>query len=428
MTSETPMIKFTSGQILPDGRILDLISGHNPDSPLRLVAWDGESATISENFSGQKCTYSASECQPALLRAIRLPSHYAGYGSTRKLFISLATSLKDCSGVSVPESWLLAAFCLSTWVADRLLVAPELAIVAGDQATGIDLLRLLHSLCRRSLLLAEVTTGVLQALPADLPLTLLVGDGTMKRNVERLLRVTNYRGVHVPVKGRLMLLHGSKAILRTSQTSLENVGEGAIRISLDSCSRSLELTDGRLDEIAAFFQPRMLMYRLKNLKTVAESDIDVSTLSRSTARLARELAARFPADKDLAREVTELLRPQDEDLRAQCFLDSNYVLTEVLLAEIHSRNRNRLRVDELAKDLSAHLRSRGEIRDWTAEQLGWRLSQLGIPRASDREGRYVAVNLENSRRVHAIARDLAPDIPASPGCPECLPHDELSSP
>ena len=156
MTEES-IVQFTSGRILPDGRILDLISGDNPDLPLRLVACDGGSATVSDHFIGPTCTYRASKCDPALIRAIRLPSSCAGYGSTKKLFTSLATSLKDCLGVSVAEGWLLAAFCLSTWVADRLLVAPELEICAADQAQGIDLLRVLHSVCRHSLLLAELT-------------------------------------------------------------------------------------------------------------------------------------------------------------------------------------------------------------------------------------------------------------------------------
>ena len=170
------------------------------------------------------------------------------------------------------------------------------------------------------------------------------------------------------------------------------------------------------------------MYRLKNLKSVAESDIDVSNFSRSTGRLARTLAACFPADKNLAREVVAMLQPQDEDLRAQRFLDIDYALTEILLGEIHCHNRNRLRVDELAKNLSAHLRSRGEIRDWTPEQLGWRLNHLGIPRATDREGRYVAVNLETVV-VFTLSREiLRRTYLQVPGCPECLPHEELGSP
>ena len=147
-------VKFTSGQILPDGRILDLISGHNPDSPPRLVAWDGKSATIAEHFFGQDCTYAASDFNPALLYAIRLPIHSVGYGSTRKLFISLATSFSECSGVSMSDSWLLAAFCLSTWVSDRLLVAPELAIIADDQAKGIAV-----AACASLALSALVTVG-----------------------------------------------------------------------------------------------------------------------------------------------------------------------------------------------------------------------------------------------------------------------------
>jgi hypothetical protein len=301
-----------------------------------------------------------------------------------------------------------------------LPMVPSLAIYTPDQGQGIDLLRVLHCVCRRPLMLAEVTRGGLRSLAPGFMMTLLVGDGKLRPNLQRLLRAANYRGLHIiGNRGAVVDLPGPRAILCDPEAN--DLGDGVIQISLSPMLPSPELDEPHLDDIANNFQPRLLMYRLKNCAKIREPQVDVSQFTIATRRLAHALAACFPGDPDLAREVIALLGPQDNEIRAQRFLDVNYVIAEILLGEIHKGKRSRVKIEDLAKDVTALVRSRGELKDYSAEEIGWKLKALNIPKQTNTSGRQVPLDRHTSRRVHILAR--AYDLPCSkPGetfCPDC---------
>ena len=208
-----------------------------------------------------------------------------------------------------------------------------------------------------------------------------------------------------------------------------NLGDGVIQISLAPSSQWPALDEQRLDEIASDFQPRLLMYRLKNCAKVRESQVDVSQFTSAIRPLARALASCFPEDSELARDTMQLLRLQDDEIRAQRFLDVTCIIVEILWGQIHSREQKQVRVENLAKDVNALLRSRGEIVEYSAEEVGWRLKRLSIPRHADTSGRQVLLDRDTSRRVHRWAQIY--DLPCSQhvgiGCPDCAAPGSLAS-
>jgi len=162
------------------------------------------------------------------------------------------------------------------------------------------------------------------------------------------------------------------------------------------------------------------MYRLKNASKVGASRVDMSKFTFATRLLARTLAGCFPEDAELARDIVQLLRPQDKEVREQRFFDVDCAVIEVLLGMIHHRKRA-VGVDELAKDVNALLRSRGEILEYSAEEVGWTLRGLNIPRHTTSSGREVLLGRETSQSVHRLAQ--AYGLPCSQrieaGCPDC---------
>jgi len=259
-------------------------------------------------------------------------------------------------------------------------------------------------------------------LPMHLSLTLLINDHGLRPNLQRLLRASCYRGLHSPGnRGGVVDLYGPKAILWESDDASDNFGDGVIQISLPPSSQGPALDEQRRQEIANDFQPRLLMYRLKNWAKVRESRVDVSELTVPTRRLACALAACFPGDPGLVRDTILLLRPQDEEIRSQRFLDVACVLVEILWGEIHSREHKQVSVSNLAKDANALLHSRGEFRDHSAEEVGWKLKRLCIPKHTDTSGRQVWLDRYTSRRVHQLAQTY--DLPCTQhvgdGCSDC---------
>jgi hypothetical protein len=163
------------------------------------------------------------------------------------------------------------------------------------------------------------------------------------------------------------------------------------------------------------------MYRLKNSGKLRESRVDVSKFTFATRQLARTIAACFPEDSELASDAVQLLRPQDEEVRGQRSCDVNCAIVEILWGILHDRKRREERVDELAKDVNALLRSRGETLTYSAEELGWKLRNLNIPRHSSSSGRQVLLGRDTSQSVHRLAH--AYGLPCAQrveaGCPDC---------
>jgi hypothetical protein len=414
---------ITPGEIFKDGEMIELVAGSSGLNKPELLLWNGSKATVGPRLERGGCVYEAPDLSPSLYRAMRLPSRSSGYGSARGLFAAIGDLFQHHLDLPERESNLLACFSISTWLADRLPTAPSLALSGPEQELGIDVLRLLSCVCRHPLMLAEVTPSGFRSLPMALGLTLLLNQQDLKPNLQRLFRASNYRGLLMPGnRGSVVDLYGPKAIFCGNDAAVDTLSGGVIRISVTpSQLQSSALTEQVQNEIADSFQPRLLLYRLKNSGKLHESQADVSTFTFATRQLARSLAVCFPEDSELARETIHLVQPQDEEVRGQRSRDVNCAIVEILWVTIHARKQGEVRVDELAKDVTALLRSRGEPHAYSPEEIGWKLKDLNIPRHTSRFGRQVLLGRDTSQSVHRLAR--AYDLPCSQreeaGCTDC---------
>jgi hypothetical protein len=410
---------ISAGEIFADCTMIELVSGSSGLDKPDFLLWNGKRATVGTHIKHGGRTYEVPELGPSVYRATRFPSRCKDYDSAGGLFASMADVFRERLDLPDRESSLLACFSISTWLADRLPTAPSLTIFGPDQELGIDVLRLLSCVCRHPLLLAEVTPSSFRSLPMQLSLTLLLDQQELKPNMQRLFRASSYRGLRVPGnRGRIVDLYGPKAIFCGTDAPVDTLGGGVIHVSVTpSQSQSFALDEQVQNEIANHFQPRLLMYRLKNYGKVCESRIEVSEFTFAMRQLARSVAMCFPEDAELARDAVQLLRPQDEEVRGQRSRDVNCAIVEILLGVIHQRKQRVVKVDELAKDLNALLQSRGELIEHSAEKIGWKLKGLNIKRHSDRCGRQVLLDRGTSQIVHRLAR--AYDLPS----PQCMQGD-----
>ena len=397
--------RTTTGEVFPDGAIIELVSGPAGTNKPNLLLWNRAVATIASELKHGEQAYAAPEITPSLYHALRLPAKYSEYGSLENLFSGIAELFRNYLGLSDRQSRLLAAFSLSTWVADRLPIAPGVVISAPDEASGIDVLRLLSCICRRPLLLAEVTASGFRTLPMHLGITLLINQQSMKPNLQRLLRASTFRGLHLPGdRGSVVDLFGPKAILCGSDADLNCLGDGALHVSIASSSLpSLIFDERKQDEISMEFQPRLLDYRLRNFATVNDSQVEVAEFTSAIRPLAGAFAKCLADDQKLAHDTVRLLRPQDDDVKGKRFLDVNCVVVEILWGLVHDPKRKSIQVEELAKYANALLRSRGELIEYSAEDIGWSLSKLNIRRHTTSSGRQISLSKDNGITVHQTA-------------------------
>ena len=420
--SRTSNAAFVSaGEMLPDGTMIELVSCPSHLDKPNLLLWRGRKANIGPRVEHGGCTYEAPKLDPILWRAMRLPAGCRDYGSARALFDGIRNLFQRHLGLPESESGLIASFAISTWLADRLPSAPGLTISGPDEELGVDVLLLLSCVCRHPFLLAALTPAAFRSLPMELALTLLLVQQDLKANMQILLRSSRYHGMHLAGnRGRVVDRYGATAIFCGNEAAVNHLGGGAIHVSLPpSQSQSCALDEHALNEIANHFQPRLLMYRLKSSGKVRESQVDVSELTFATGRLARTLAACFPEDSELARDTVRLLGPQDEDARLQRANSIECAIVEVLLGFIHEQKLTEMKVWDLADLANCLLRSRGEILEYSAEEVGWKLKGLDLVRHRTSSGSQIQFDRQTSQQVHRRARAYGLGSLRVETCSEC---------
>ena len=95
-----------------------------------------------------------------LSRHVRLPSSYALAAPTvRAILDELDSFLGRCLDLDERYRFLLSCFVLSTWMVDRLPVAPYIALVGLPRSGKSTALRALYLLCRRALITSDISSA-----------------------------------------------------------------------------------------------------------------------------------------------------------------------------------------------------------------------------------------------------------------------------
>ena len=408
----------TSGEIFADGSAIELVAarGNKP----ALLLWNGQEAIVSLQVEHGGRVYQAVELQPSILRATRFPSGAIDYGSTRRLFTELAGPFEHYIGFSEPEAALMARWSVTSWFPDCLSSLPTLSLSGHSMEHAINLFRLLHWCCRRPLMMANVTRDGFLSLPMTLRPTLLVNQPSLPNRLRSLWGESNYRGIFVPGNdGAVLDVTCAKAVFSGMET--QPWSDRSLRLTLPPAHRELPcMDDEEQARIADYFQPRLLMYRLRHLREVRESRFAITELRFPTNELARKLGACVQRDPELAAGVIPLLQAQDEGSLDSCNVDS--AIIEILWFRLHptanEASTTEIKVGDLTELTNTFLRSCGEILQYSPVEIGKRLACLGLIRRRRASGMFLLGDREMIRRIHRIARSFGVGK-VVPGCSEC---------
>ena len=205
---DQPVVR-TSAKVFPDGSILELV--RIPGGELNFLIWNGKSAKTAGKFLRQGETFAPLRIDPTILRLLQLPSNTANYGSTRKLFTEISALISRAQvGDFVAKVMSLCVF--ATWMADYLPVAPFLWIVAPPMTAVEPLLQVVHQLCRRSLVVSDISAARFRFLPADLRPTLIMEVCHQSRQVLSLLRASKWHRALIAADGKAVDAFGARIV------------------------------------------------------------------------------------------------------------------------------------------------------------------------------------------------------------------------
>ena len=413
----------TTAEVFSDGTALELIGLNSAPGQTALLHWDGCSATIGKELEVTGKIYQPPRLNSAFLRALRLPAHLSPYGSTRDLFADICKAFVQYTDLAESHVRQIGHFVLGDWLADRLSVAPFLFITAPLDTPRAQLLRLLSSLCRRPLMLAEVTPAILSSFGSLKP-TLLLDEPNLSGRIVRLLYATNIHGRFVLRKERVVDVFCAKVICsREPLCDAPRAGQ-ALQITLSPGGRQVPfLEDSVWERIADEFQSKLLQYRLTNLGKIRNPEIDLSELTVPMQDVARALASCVVDDEELQDGIVRLLRERNQEIIFDHSSELGVVILESLLFCCHKDGRSQVLCGELCDISNTIWAQRGASQTTTPESVGWKLRGLDLrTEPIDGAGKGLRLTEAVRARIHVLARAYrAPSLrpTAQEGCPHC---------
>jgi precorrin-6x reductase len=126
-------------------------------------------------------------------------------------------------------------------------------------------------------------------------------------------------------------------------------------------------------------------------------------------------------NSELALAVFPLLQQQSVVVRGNSDSEFDSAIAEVLVAMVHKKDSSRVVVKKIAESVNTILAVRGEIVEYSPEDVGRRLRILGIVTKRSGGGKYVLLCHETSLLAHRLARtyDVPSLVNAVHGCPDC---------
>jgi hypothetical protein len=402
-STKDPVPTETSGEVFTSGAMLELVRNSDPDQ-IKLAHWDGSSTSICTRVDLDGRTFVPPALNDDVLRMINLPSNAADYGSTAALFDDLRRLFQEHPGLS-EEGASKVAFCaLASWFPES--TPPLLLVSAPDASESRLLLEQLRCVCRRSVIIGDVTRSGMWSLPLSLRPTIIIARPKPTKDLLPILRVMSQPGARVPQRGQLLDVFCPVVLCMENPISDSWLLESSVQVELmATATRFPKIAPRALQEISRDFQAKLLAYRLRNFVKIQHSTFDAPQLAFPTREIARVLGDCIVDDHEPQSRVISLLEKQDEDVRVRRTTSFEAVVVEAALVFCHEKKkRDWAYVAEFATVANAILEGRGEQIKLEPRAVGDILRSVGLfTRRLGCAGRGVLLVSEIRRKIHELA-------------------------
>jgi hypothetical protein len=417
---------------LEDGSLVELVE--DPKDPLHtlLAVWKDGHLEYTDQLEHNGRIFVPLQRKGEILKRVRLPREAKSYESVQSLRTEIRALLKRCVVLDYWYTAVLPHFVLSTWLVDRLPVAPYLSVVGLPQSGKTTLLKVLSLVCRRPLLTADITSAAFYQACSQLMPTLLIDEaGTHQSNrvLRHLLRVGTTRDVVAMRKNQSFHAYGAKAISWLEPPEDPALNSRCILVPMFEANNSslARPTDPALEEQAARLQAQLLQFRLDKYKSVELPNIPGAESLRPRARdLLTCLAAPCAENPNTFEYLLWFFKRQAEFTKEPLSLPEDAVLRALFYLAHQRLGPEKVVVGDLTHMVNKLLARTGERFRLSPRKVGAVLTSLGfIYRQRTNLGWTVWLDRSQQKRVHELAQAhgmerFKLDLPVSTEeCPLC---------
>jgi hypothetical protein len=148
-----------------------------------------------------------------------------------------------------------------------------------------------------------------------------------------------------------------------------------------------------------------------------------TNLNFRTRRLRATWQLVSKGNPDIAQAIAVILQRQIQDAQARRGCDVNMAILEVIWAPLHETKE--ITVNEITGLTNALLRCRGEVLEYSAVEIGWRLRNLGFYRNRNASGMVLRFSQEHSFIVHQLMQRFALSLSTANDCPYCIQPEAI---
>src|SRR5271156_1655164 len=413
---------------LPDGTLLDTIEDPNNPARTLLAVYRNQSVRYADQFEadGRVCVPISRTTE--ILRHVRFSRGAKPYKSSDYLLGALGKVIIRCLDISEAQWLLLACFILSTWLPEKLPVAPYLALVGLPRSGKTTTLRLLDLLCRRSLLTSDITSASFYATCNRVTPTLVIDETATagdQRALFHLLRVGSTPGSVAIRKNMAFNAYCPKVVCWTELPNDQALNSRCIIIPLQESERTdlLRVTDPKIQADADNARQMLQQYRLENFNRLSFEPVPGAERLNSRTRDLYEALALPIADARI-REVLVWQFQQQQSYNREPLSPVQAAVLHTLDWQIHAYGADATYANsDLTDAVNLQLKYDHETFHANPHQVGHVLTSFGLTeRKRTNAGWVLLLSRDTRKRIHTLLRRYALELDSSvnrEGCSLC---------
>lgn len=383
---------------LPDGRLVEMIE--DPEDPTRksLVVGRNGRYEIVQSIESRGQLLVPLSSGDSVLQSIIFPRGATAMvgrsdvASPADLMKVISLFIRKRVAASDADIVILTAYIFSTWFIDRFDVAPYLMVLGPPGSGKTTLLNVLALLCRRSLLVGDISSAALYHVCTGIRPTFLLDEaatsvGQSDSALRHFLRIGTTRAA-VARKGGIFSAYSAKVLAYPEPPKDLALNSRCAVIQMRSAKpERKDQWDPGVREYAAKLREALLLYRLDSWATIRPSRIPGSEqLPERTQDIVTWLSVATP--DPLARAcVLARFQPLAEYINLDHDAKIQKLLNSILFMKIHayveeggdaSGVASWIMVKDLTDTANAERELRGEKDRLSTETVGHALNRMGI--------------------------------------------------
>ena len=291
------------------------------------------------------------------------------------MFTRIKHTIKARTNLSDADVAVAAFWVISTWFQEALIVLPCL-VITGPAHEATELLRVLHDLCRESLLLAGFRRGDLRDVSRR---TLLISEPNLNNQTAALLGNLTNRGFAIVEQRSYLYCHSSKAVyIGDDPTRIRRI-QHAIYIDVTPALNPAKgIPPEGIDRAIEDLNGYLAKYRESNLAQVRQLAFNPTGVSPETGAVAKALGSCIVDSPDLQSALVSILAPRDRQQISERLDTAEALIVEAVLA-LSRAGAEQLYACQIAVEVNRLMEVRGERSKLSPEKVGHRLRKLCLP-------------------------------------------------